>query len=72
MASAGELVAVVEVRGGQGMQKRLFNMGLRPGIELRVLNSGHPGPFLVAVQDTRVALGHGMAHRVIVVPKDDE
>ena len=71
MASAGEQVAVVEVRGGQGMQKRLLNMGIRPGVELWVLNSGHPGPFLVAMQDTRVALGHGMAHRVMVVPKDE-
>ena len=71
LASAGERAVVAEVRGGQGMEKRLLGMGIRPGVELHVLSSGHPGPFLVGVQETRVALGHGMAHRIMIVPKDD-
>lgn len=71
MASPGEHAVVKEIRGGDGMERRLVSMGIRPGAEILVLNAGRPGPFLVAVQDTRLALGHGMAHRIMVVPKED-
>ena len=71
MASAGERGVVTAIRGSAGMERRLVSMGIRPGAEIVVLNSGRPGPFLVAVQGTRVALGHGMAHRIMVAPQED-
>jgi len=41
-------------------------MGMVPGCEIEVLrNSGH-GPFIVAVRDTRVVLGRGMAMKIEV------
>ena len=67
MAVPGERVTVAGLRAGPGMQQHLTSMGLRPGEEILVINSGQPGPFLVAVGPSRVALGHGLAHRVMVV-----
>jgi Fe2+ transport system protein FeoA len=43
-------------------------MGLRPGAEVRVVNNRGAGPFVVAVEGTRIVLGRGMAHKVYVVP----
>jgi len=71
MASAGEHAVVAEIGGGAELQRRLLGMGVRQGQEIVVLNAGRPGPFLIAVQDTRVALGHGMARRIMVVPKEE-
>jgi ferrous iron transport protein A len=66
MASPGEVVSVIEVRAGRGLSRRLADMGLVPGTKVRVLNSQRPGPVLLDVKGTRLALGHGMAHKVWV------
>ena len=66
MAIAGEEVTLVSINGGRGMKLRLYSMGLTPGVKLKVLNSGAPGPFLVSVRDFKVALGYGMAKKIIV------
>jgi len=41
-------------------------MGLLPGVILRVVTNDTCGPFIVALGDTRLALGRGMAHRIMV------
>ena len=61
----GQEVTFVEVNGGRGIRTRLAGMGLTPGVKLSILRTG-PGPIMVAVRDTRLALGHGMAHKIIV------
>lgn len=66
MVSAGERARVVEVRGGQGCARRLTSMGLLPGVDLTVVQNAMAGPLIVKLQETRLALGRGMSHRVIV------
>jgi len=66
MASPGETVTLVSINGGRGVKMRLYSMGLTPGVRLKVLNRGAPGPFLVAVRDFKIALGYGMAKKIIV------
>jgi Fe2+ transport system protein FeoA len=68
MAAPGEEVYLVAVRGGWGIRRRLADMGLNPGERLRVIQSGRSGPMLVAVRGFRLALGRGMAHKIIVEP----
>ena len=63
---AGEEAVVVEIRGGRGLQGRLTSMGLTPGKKVRMVNSSFGGPAVVAVGDTRLALGRGQLHRVLV------
>ena len=59
---------VVSIQGGRGFQHRLIGMGLKVGSVLTVLHAagGGVGPTLVAVGDTRLAIGHGMAQRILV------
>ena len=52
--------------GGQGVMQKLTDMGLIPGEKLKVLhNSGH-GPVTVLIKGAKVALGHGIATKIIV------
>ena len=66
MASAGEPVKVVAVRAGWGLQRRLADMGLTPGVQVKVINSQRPGPVVIDLRDSRLALGHGVAHKIMV------
>ena len=67
MARPGELVTVIGVRAGWGLQKRLADMGLTPGVQIRVISSGGPGPVLIDLRGARVALGRGVAQKVMVM-----
>jgi len=62
----GEVGTVVEIRAGRGLTGRLLAMGVVPGAKVRVLKSSGPGPILVEVWQTRIALGRGAAMKVIV------
>jgi len=66
MTRADEMVVVTGVRTGRGLQKRLADMGLTPGVQIRVINSGMPGPVLIDLRGTRVALGRGIALKILV------
>jgi len=66
MVTPGELVTVTEVRGGWGLQRRLADMGLIPGVQIRVMNSQAPGPVLINLRGSRVALGRGIAQKIAV------
>jgi len=67
MASPGEMVEVAAVRAGWGLQRRLADMGLTPGVKVRVINSGKPGPVVLDVRGSRLALGYGVAHKIRVI-----
>lgn len=67
----GSVYAVVGP--GKAVQLRLIALGLRPGAKVRVLGRGPGrGPLLVEVNGTRVALGRGLAKRVLVIPAPEE
>ncbi len=66
MVSPGELVQVAAVRAGWGLQRRLADMGLTPGVQVRVVNSQRPGPVVIEVRGSRLALGQGLAHKIMV------
>jgi Fe2+ transport system protein FeoA len=64
----GARAHLTRVEAGHGLRSRLTAMGLRPGVEVWVVNNRGAGPFVVAVEGTRIVLGRGMAHKVYVVP----
>ena len=66
MISAGEDVQLVNVVGGRVLRKRLADLGLNPGMNLRVVQVDPQGPMILAVKDSRIALGRGMAQKVMV------
>jgi len=66
MVAEGEEVRLVGVRGGRGMRKRLADLGLNVGMTVRVVRRNPDGPMILGVKESRLALGRGMTHRVIV------
>ena len=65
MASPGERIKVVHIKGCGQHRTTLNSMGITVGTELQVI-SGNGGPLVVAVKGTRVALGRGAAQKVMV------
>jgi ferrous iron transport protein A len=66
MVQSGELVTVTEVRAGRGLQRRLADMGLTPGVQIRVINNEMSGPVLIDLRGVRVALGRGIVLKIVV------
>jgi len=64
----GTLGRVIAVQGGRGFNRRLASMGILPGAEIRMVRGGFGGPVIVEVRGSRVLVGRGMAHRVMVEP----
>jgi Fur family transcriptional regulator, ferric uptake regulator len=60
----GERGEVEALSGGSGARRRLGELGLTPGTAIEVLASH--GPILVLVRGSRVALGRGMARKVMI------
>ena len=65
MVGAGQSVKLVRVAAGKVLSRRLAELGLTPGVQLEILQD-QGGPLLLAVRDSRLALGRGMAHKIIV------
>ena len=66
MAQEGERVRVVRLDRGERAGRRLADYGLTPGVEAVMVKRSVGGPILVAVGDARLAIGRGMASRVLV------
>ena len=66
---AGEKVTLLSLGAGWGLQRRLADMGLTPGVEIKVISSGRPGQVVIEVRGSRMALGHGVASKILVAYK---
>lgn len=66
MIGQGESVRLINVDGGRTLRKRLADLGLNPGMTLQVVQVDPHGPMILAVKESRIALGRGMAQKVMV------
>jgi ferrous iron transport protein A len=63
----GQTGTVVGVLGGHGLIRRLDALGIRPGKKITKLSSTlFRGPVMLRVNNSRVAVGFGMARKIIV------
>ena len=65
LAEPGKTLTVVAIQGGDAIRRRLHELGLIPGIEFRLLQSSG-GPLLLAVRDSRLAIGRATAAAICV------
>ncbi len=67
LASEGETVKIVFVRGGRKKEERLMSMGLKVGdtVQVQITNPG--GGKVVQVGETRYALDRGISQSITVV-----
>jgi DtxR family Mn-dependent transcriptional regulator len=64
--ATGESGIVKSYAGGRGMLGRCLSMGFTPGSLVKMLKNFGSGPVLVKVRDTEVALGRGIAEKIVV------
>jgi len=66
----GERGRVVDIQGGLGLLRRLESLGIRPGVELMKVGSQlMRGPTIVKIGNSQVAIGFGMARKIIIEQK---
>lgn len=58
---------VLSCQGGQGFLRRLDAMGIRPGVAIeKIVAQPFRGPSVVRVCGAQLAIGFGMAQRILV------
>ncbi len=57
---------IVSIDAGQGLTRRLIQMGLFPGAEIEVLLNEGRGLILVRVRGLEVAISRGIAMKILV------
>ena len=67
MISPGETARIVAFKGGTSLKKRLTDMGLVCGQDIQVL--GKSGPIILNVKGSRIAIGKGIAQKILVTIK---
>jgi len=66
----GEEGTVLEVQGGRGLIRKLELLGIRKGNRIKKLSSQFMrGPIVLEVTGSQIAVGFGMANKVIVEVK---
>ena len=64
---AGQSGIVVQIQSGRGLINRLSALGIRPGQRVTKVSSVFMrGPVTIQVGSAQVAIGFGMANRIIV------
>jgi len=67
LVKEGRKVKVLDISGGWGIRQRLGCLGIHPGDEIIIRTSAiMRGPILISVHGNQVALGRGVARKIIV------
>ena len=66
MVDQGEEVTLAHISGGRGIRSKLYSMGLVPGVAFTVLSRNGGGPVMLRIKDSRLAIGQGIAQKIIV------
>lgn len=65
-AEVGTRVRIAALLAGRGMAERISDMGLPVGSEIEIVQRQSGGRMVVARDFARVALGGGMAQKILV------
>ncbi|AEE90464.1 FeoA family protein [Tepidanaerobacter acetatoxydans] len=63
--SEGTRGRIYDICGGREVSKRLFEMGLNKGQEIEVVKND-AGPVVVGLNGSRIAVGRGMAFKILL------
>jgi len=64
---AGRTLRVVKIDAGRGLKQRLLSLGLVPGADVYLMDNGH-GPVKLCFNNSRIAVGRGVAAKVYATP----
>ena len=64
-ARPGVRLVIMEMRAGRAAHLKLTSLGLCPGDSIEIINNNY-GKLVVAHNNTRIALGRGIADKIMV------
>jgi len=67
MVKQGQTVKVARIAAGRGLNIRLASMGILPNVQLTVIRNTQAGPFVISIKNSRMMLGRGVAHKIMVL-----
>ena len=63
----GQVAKVITIGGGHGTKRKLENLGIREGMKIhKIRGLFRHGPIIVRAGHTQIALGKGMASKILV------
>ena len=60
-----EIGRVKEIMGCGDIRKRLFELGLRRGVQIKMIKNDF-GPLIIGMPGNKLALGRGIASKIII------
>ena len=66
----GQSAFVSELGRGRGFRAKLLGLGVRPGVEMKILNGHKHGPCVIEVNRRKVMIGHEMLSGIILKGED--
>ena len=63
-----EFATVSAIEAGHMLQARLASMGILPDTTIKLIKKSTGGPLIVEVKGVKIAIGQGMAKKIVVKP----
>ena len=63
--NVGEEGMVISIEGGRTASKRLYEMGFNRGSQVQIVKND-VGPIIVSLSGSKIAIGWGLANKIIV------
>lgn len=67
-AKTGEELELLRIYAGRGVVRMLSEMGIYPGVRLRIISNPGAGPIIVEINGIRFGLGRGIASKLLAIP----
>ena len=64
--SEGKNVIVSTISGGKGARKKLYDLGIVPGVSVKIVQGTFNYPYILQVGGSRIMLGWGMVQKIFV------
>ena len=63
----GKTAIIKDLEGGFGFKRKISSLGIRVGKQIRIISTQpFRGPLVIKIDSMRVAIGRGMANKIIV------
>jgi ferrous iron transport protein A len=64
LIESGQSAIIKDIRGNQHLRQQLLEQGLVDGCHVKVVKNDTGGPQIISINDTRLALGRGVALQI--------
>jgi ferrous iron transport protein A len=64
MYEEGSTVKITQIQGGKGLVKRMKEMGLGIGSNVKIIKNNRPGGLVLEVMDSKLCIGKGVAFKI--------